>query len=226
MRVLDLFSGLGGWSAAFKDRGHEITTLDFEPKFHPDIVADILTINSIAELGEFDIILASPPCTAFSVAAFPQHYWKKNKDIYSPASEQALLGKKIAEHTFNLLEGSTAKFYVIENPRGLMRKVIKMPTATITYCQYGANVMKPTDLWGKIPSSFQFKSCKNRDKCHQAAPRGAKTGTQGIDEKAFKHNKFGYLVKGGGGNAKYRAMIPYGLSLSMCQAAERELMSD
>lgn len=38
MRVLDLFSGLGGWSAAFRDRGHEVITLDIEPKFKPDIV--------------------------------------------------------------------------------------------------------------------------------------------------------------------------------------------
>ena len=223
MNVLDLFSGLGGWSAAFKDRGHSVTTLDIDPKFKPDIVKDILELKSIAEIGEFDIILASPPCTAFSVAAFPQHYWKKEGEKYYPASPNAELGKRIATHTFNLVESSAAAFYIIENPRGLMRKVIRMPNATITYCQYGADIMKPTDLWGKLPPSFQIKSCKNRGKCHQAAPRGAKTGLQGIDANAFKHNKFGYLVSGGGGNSKYRSLIPYGLSLAMCEAAERDL---
>lgn len=223
MNVLDLFSGLGGWSAAFKDRGHSVTTLDIEPKFKPDIVKDILEVKSIAELGEFDIILASPPCTAFSVAAFPQHYWKKEGEKYYAASSTAELGKRIAKHTFNLLESSNAKFYIIENPRGLMRKVIKMPNANITYCQYGASIMKPTDLWGKLPPSFPIKSCKNRDKCHQAAPRGANTGTQGINENAYKHNKFAYLVSGGGGQSKYRALIPYGVSLAMCLACERDM---
>ena len=57
MNVLDLFSGLGGWSAAFKDRGHAVTTLDIEPKFKPDIVKDILEIKSIAEIGKFDLYL-------------------------------------------------------------------------------------------------------------------------------------------------------------------------
>jgi len=45
MRVLDLFSGLGGWSQAFKDRGHEVVTVDIAPKFAPIICKDIMELT-------------------------------------------------------------------------------------------------------------------------------------------------------------------------------------
>ena len=93
MRVLDLFSGLGGWSAAFKDRGHSVTTLDIEPKFKPDICADILSIDSISKLGTFDIVLASPPCEVFSIAAAWLHHWKKEDGRYVPNDQRAVLAK-------------------------------------------------------------------------------------------------------------------------------------
>ncbi len=39
--------------------------------------------------------------------------------------------------------------------------------------------MKPTDIWHN--SSWASKAmCKNGDKCHTPAPRGSKTGTQGL----------------------------------------------
>lgn len=55
-----------------------------------------------------------------------------------------------------------------------------IPRYTITYCQYGDKRMKPTDIWTNHPNP-QFKPmCKNGDKCHVPAPRGSKTGTQGL----------------------------------------------
>lgn len=51
---------------------------------------------------------------------------------------------------------------------------------TITYCQYGDDRMKPTDIWtNHIFPKFK-KPCKNGDSCHVAAPRGSRTGTQGL----------------------------------------------
>lgn len=39
--------------------------------------------------------------------------------------------------------------------------------------------MKPTDIWTNHPDP-QFKPpCKNGDPCHEPAPRGSRTGTQG-----------------------------------------------
>ena len=228
MNVLDLFSGLGGWSAAFKDRGHAVTTLDIEPKFKPDIVKDILEIKSIAEIGKFDIILASPPCEVFSIAAVWLHHWKKENGRYVPNDQRAVLAKGIAEHTFSLLGHSNAKFYVIENPRGFMRHVICMPKAEINWCKYVSDqektslskgfhdkrksaYFKATDLWGRLPPSFQALKCNpgNPDHTYAGGHDAFHFATHGIRKDV--------------GDASKRALLPYGLSLAMCEAAERDL---
>lgn len=51
---------------------------------------------------------------------------------------------------------------------------------TVTYCQYGDTRMKPTDIWTNHPAPEFRPPCHNGDPCHIPAPRGAKTGTQGL----------------------------------------------
>ena len=55
-----------------------------------------------------------------------------------------------------------------------------LPRYTITYCQYGDIRMKPTDIWTNHPNPRFKPMCKNGDPCHMKAPRGARTGTQGL----------------------------------------------
>ena len=40
--------------------------------------------------------------------------------------------------------------------------------------------MKPTDIWTNHPDTKFKPACKNGDPCHVSAPRGSKTGTQGL----------------------------------------------
>ena len=40
--------------------------------------------------------------------------------------------------------------------------------------------MKPTDIWTNHPNPRFKPMCKNGDPCHVSAPRGSKTGTQGL----------------------------------------------
>lgn len=40
--------------------------------------------------------------------------------------------------------------------------------------------MKPTDLWTNHPNPNFLPMCKNGQPCHESAPRGSKTGTQGL----------------------------------------------
>lgn len=37
MKVLDLFAGLGGFSQAFRDRGHYVFTIDNNKEFNPSL---------------------------------------------------------------------------------------------------------------------------------------------------------------------------------------------
>jgi len=72
--VLDLFAGLGGFSAAFRDSEQwDVTTVEIEEKFDPDVTGDVMDLRPsdlLGILGEYDylVIVASPPCTVFSPA--------------------------------------------------------------------------------------------------------------------------------------------------------------
>lgn len=61
-----------------------------------------------------------------------------------------------------------------------------LPRYTVTYCQYELDKpveqrrMKPTDIWTNHPEPNFRPMCHNGDSCHARAPRGAKTGTQGL----------------------------------------------
>ena len=90
-------------------------------------------------------------------------------------------------HTAKLIREIQPTWWFIENPRGKLRSLLlvekELPGAirhTISYCQYGDTRMKPTDIWTNAPWWKPRPMCKNGDKCHEPAPRGSSTGTQGI----------------------------------------------
>jgi len=41
--------------------------------------------------------------------------------------------------------------------------------------------MKPTDIWTNCEKWIPRPSCKNGMPCHTSAPRGSRTGTQGLN---------------------------------------------
>lgn len=183
MKVLELFAGSCSFSNVAKEYGYETFTTDYNDFDGIDYVVDILDfdINSIPFWP--DIIWASPPCTTFSIASCGYH-WNApdNQGNREPKTEAAKKGLLILEQTIWILNELQPKYFVIENPRGLMRKmgaVEYLNRDTVTYCQYGDNRMKPTDLWHNLDWTPR-PMCKNGMPCHEAAPRGSKTGTQGL----------------------------------------------
>lgn len=185
MKVLELFCGTKSISNAFKERGHEVFTVDWEKSFEPTLVADVgkLTVDDIIKLcgGKPEIIWASPDCTSYSVSAISYHRKKEPSGNLAPVSEYAKLCDSINTHLIDLIKELNPKYFFIENPRGGMRKMAFMqdlPRYTVTYCQYGDFRQKPTDIWTNHPNP-QFKPpCKNGDSCHEPAPRGSSSGTQ------------------------------------------------
>jgi hypothetical protein len=102
---------------------------------------------------------------------------------YVPKSEGARLSIALVEKTLDIIKHSGPTWWFIENPRGLLRKMPFMDGLTrhtVSYCQYGDTRMKPTDIWTNADWWTPRPMCSNGSPCHDAAPRGAKTGTQGI----------------------------------------------
>jgi hypothetical protein len=194
--VLDLFCGLGGFSSAFDDSDRwAVTTVDIEARFDPGIQADVFNLRPSDFEREFDVVLASPPCTQFSPVQ------NLNGDHEPDGDHIALV-----HHALGLIRGLRPAYWVLENPRGRLRSYIGKPTTTVTYCQYGQQRMKPTDLWGQHPPQFVGRRCGYGDDCHMNTRAGSNAARE-----------VGYTT------AAECAKVPYDLSNAVREACERAL---
>ena len=188
MRVLELFAGTRSIGKAFEKHGHKVYSIEWDKDFENiDWYEDIGKITAqdiIDRFGHPDVIWASPDCTSFSIAAI-SHHRRKNLETgnLDPVSDYAKFCDNVDQHVLDLIRELKPKYWFIENPRGGMRKMTWMqglPRYTVTYCQYGDTRMKPTDIWTNHPDPAFKPPCQNGDLCHEPAPRGSKTGTQGL----------------------------------------------
>lgn len=180
MIILELFAGSRSIGKAAEAAGHTVISCDIEQFGDIDIVGDILEIPiSKYLMYPIECIWASPPCTTFSVASMGTH-WNENRE---PKTEAAVKGLKILDKTLEIIKVVNPKYWYIENPRGMMRKMEQMKglnRTTIWYCKYGDTRAKPTDIWsnnianlfnqdGWLPRAECFNGNK---KCHhESAPR-------------------------------------------------------
>ena len=193
IKVLELFAGTRSIGKAFEARGHDVFSVEWDKRFENiDLYEDIakLTAEDIVRLfGKPDVIWASPDCATYSVAAISKHRRKDQSGNLNPISDYAKFCDSVNAHVIDLIRELSPKLWFIENPRGGLRKMDFMqglPRYTVTYCQYGDERMKPTDIWTNHPNP-QFKPpCHYGDPCHVPAPRGAKTGTQGLENAIQK----------------------------------------
>jgi hypothetical protein len=178
-KMLELFSGSGNMSKAFQEAGYRTLSVDLDTP--ADINCDIRELTPQQVLKELggrpDVIWASPPCTAFSVAAISRNFKEG-----VPYSNNSFLGIDLLSQTLRLIMQLKPKKWYIENPRGMMRTLDIMeflPRKTLTFCQYGDKAQKPTDIWTN-DHSWIPRQCKKGRSCHELSPRGnTKTGTQG-----------------------------------------------
>lgn len=201
MKVLELFAGTRSIGRAFEKKGHEVYSVEWNKDFENiSLYADIgtLTAKQIIKLcgGVPDVIWASPDCTTYSIAGISHHRRKSESGNLEPISDYAKFCDKVNKHVLDLIQELKPRFYFIENPRGGLRKMDFMKGLycyTITYCQYGDTRMKPTDIFTNHPRPNFKAPCHNGDPCHEPAPRGSATGTQGLKgsvERSRIPNKF------------------------------------
>lgn len=123
--MLDLFSGRGGASAAMRDRGWRVVTVELDASFRPDVVGDV---SRLPIRGQWDLVWASPPCTEFS---------RWNLPWIEPKVAPDLTLWRAAEAAISALR---PRWWVIENVRG-----------AISWIGRATRCHPPVFLWGHMP---------------------------------------------------------------------------
>lgn len=186
MLVFDFSVGAGKTTSVFKDAGDEVHAWNINVDFYSDDTQAFMRLKAedlLQEYGRPDFVWASPPCVAFSPASLHRH-WIGGRGAFIPGTPTAENGIKMAQQVADLIDRLDPTLgFIIENPRGVLRKldVLKhYEIRTVHYCSYGDFRMKPTDLWGTVPGWIERPRCIRGAPCHEAAPRGSRSGTMGL----------------------------------------------
>ena len=201
LHVVDLFCGT---KSVFKTllnmvpRDWTLTyvSLDHDPDMDADIVCDVKYWKSKLKAYGFsrehppDILWASPDCRFFSLA---------NNKVTETDLEEA---RRLVKCTIAAIKHLKPAAWFIENPRGRLRDQEIMQTIphlryTVTYCMYGKQYWKPTDIFTNVqdmvlnfccnetPCSHRQQGCTRHSKTAQSGP--SSNGTPGVSrEEAFE----------------------------------------
>jgi C-5 cytosine-specific DNA methylase len=87
--AIDLFCGLGGWTDGLLAEGYDVIGFDIEQHQYGEhrypaqlVVQDVLTLHG-SQFKDAALIVASPPCQAYSYRAMP---WKRAKALPPPCN--------------------------------------------------------------------------------------------------------------------------------------------
>ena len=85
--AIDLYCGLGGWTEGLLAEGYEVVGFDIEQHRYGDarypaqlVIQDVLTLHG-SQFKDAALIVASPPCQAYSYRAMP---WSRAKALPPP----------------------------------------------------------------------------------------------------------------------------------------------
>jgi hypothetical protein len=162
MRVLDLFAGLGGFSAAFRQAGHEVDTLDNgrDGNFECTYKQDVRTFH--AKRGQYDVILAGTPCTEYSRWAL--RCFAHNRAFGPPTND-------LLRETMRIIDECKPKYWLIENVRGSIKYInAELKRAPLFRCGqrwfWGDFPIKQTDVkheWYRLKTQRRPKNWNATD---------------------------------------------------------------
>lgn len=139
--MIDLCSGTGSASAAMRDYGWKIITVDFDPSFKPDIVADVrqLKASDITDSRPL-LVWASPPCDEFAREFMPWSRTGKHPDM------------SIYLACRRLIDELNPVWYVIENVKGAQK-----------YFGKANQNIGPFFLWTNLPPISKKLKYRNKE---------------------------------------------------------------
>jgi C-5 cytosine-specific DNA methylase len=140
--AIDLFCGLGGWTEGLLAEGYQVVGFDNERHVYGEarypaqlVIQDVLTLHG-RQFKDAALIVASPPCQAYSYRAMP---WKRAKALPPPDNS-------LFEACFRLQDEACAAagrfiLLVVENVCGAQKWVGR------ARWHYGSFY-----LWGDVPA--------------------------------------------------------------------------
>jgi hypothetical protein len=142
MLAIDLFCGLGGWAEGFLSEGWDVIGFDVERHDYGTggypgqlVLQDVTTLHG-SQFRNADVIVASPPCEAYSYRAMP---WKRAKALPPPDNTLFETCFRIQREASEAADRRIP--LVVENVVGAQKWVGS------ARCRYGSFY-----LWGDIPA--------------------------------------------------------------------------
>ncbi|HSE35659.1 MAG TPA: DNA cytosine methyltransferase [Blastocatellia bacterium] len=140
--AIDLYCGLGGWTEGLLAEGYRVVGFDIERHEYGDhkypaqlVIQDVLTLHG-SQFKDAALIVASPPCQAYSYRAMP---WKRAKELPPPDNTLFEACFRIQREACEAAGRHTP--LVVENVRGAQ------PWVGRAAWRYGSFY-----LWGDIPA--------------------------------------------------------------------------
>lgn len=147
--ILDLCGGTGSWSKPYLDNGYDIinvTLPDYDINLWKKYNDIMEAIHSNSVYG----ILATPPCTMFSIA-------RNDKTARSPRDMRKGIKTVLAcleiiwecLYTPYRISTNSLRFWALENPcSGYLKRFLGKPALTFHPYDYGDPYTKKTAIWG------------------------------------------------------------------------------
>lgn len=160
MRVLVLYERSNVVRDAFHAAGHEAYSCDLA--HGADYQRDALTMLGLVKPGEYDIIIAHPPCTYISVSGM---HWNKRRPERAIETNKALA--HVAELVLALNRTKPVRGWCIENPISILSTHWRKPDQIVQPYQFGDDASKKTCLWlnGLAPLVSDVPPCPPRYVC-------------------------------------------------------------